>query len=209
MPHTKSGRLSWWQFWLIAGSGAALWLSGAAWVLLHYFGEIQGEFGPEVNPAQPWLLRVHGFVLITALVGFGSILVVHIPKGWNDRDQRIVGIMLTSMFSLLILSGYFLYYVGDDYIRELTSLFHWIVGVSAPAVFLWHYNNRYANRRTKKSKKNRVITPTPVAVSLSSVSPANLSLAHRPSTDTSLANSQLVSTEKNMAAERVVEKINA
>ncbi|MEK7801288.1 MAG: hypothetical protein AAB276_02435, partial [Pseudomonadota bacterium] len=76
MAHTKSGRLARWQIWLIMGSGTVLWMTGAAWVLLHYFGEVQGEFGPETNPAQPWLLRLHGLVLIPAILVLGSLLVV-------------------------------------------------------------------------------------------------------------------------------------
>jgi hypothetical protein len=154
MLHTKSGRLSWWQLWLIMGSGTILWLTGAAWVLLHYFGEIQGEFGPETNPAQPWLLRIHGLVLIPAILVLGSLLVVHIPKGWNDKGQRIVGIMLTALFGILVISGYMLYYVGDDGLRNWSSLFHWMVGIVAPAIFLWHYSHRYSNRRTKSVKRH-------------------------------------------------------
>lgn len=154
MPHTKSGRLSWWQLWLIMGSGAILWLTGAAWVLLHYFGEVQGEFGPETNPAQPWLLRLHGLVLIPAILALGSLLVVHIPKGWGDKGQRVVGIALTVFFGALVLSGYMLYYVGDDSLRDFSSLFHWVIGILIPAIFLWHYSHRYSNRKTKKKKQH-------------------------------------------------------
>lgn len=152
MAHTKSGRLARWQLWLIMGSGAILWITGAAWVLLHYFGEVQGEFGPETNPAQPWLLRVHGLVLIPAILVLGSLLVAHIPKGWNDKSQRIVGIGLTTFFAALVLSGYMLYYIGTDYIRDFSSVFHWAIGLLIPVIFLWHYSHRYANKKIRKKK---------------------------------------------------------
>ena len=169
MPHTKSGRLAKWQIWLIMGSGTLLWITGAAWVLLHYFGEIQGEFGPETNPAQPWLLSIHGLALIPAILALGSLLVVHIPKGWGDKSQRLVGIILTAFFSLLVISGYVLYYVGDDDIRNLTSLIHWVAGVIIPGVFIWHYTHRYANKRNKKKKEkmtNIIVKPPLVSNSL-------------------------------------------
>jgi hypothetical protein len=155
MPHTKSGRLSWWQLWLIMSSGAILWLSGAAWVLLHYFGEVQGEFGLETNPAQPWLLKLHGLVLIPAILVFGSLLVVHIPKGWNDKRQRVGGIIVTGIFTILIISGYMLYYVGSDALRDLSSTLHWIIGISLPASFLWHYSHRYSNRKPLRKKNTQ------------------------------------------------------
>jgi hypothetical protein len=151
MPHTKSGRLAWWQIWLIMSSGAILWITGAAWVLLHYFGEVQGEFGAETNPAQPWLLRLHGLVLIPAILVIGSLLVAHIPKGWNDKKQRIAGIILTVFFGFLIISGYMLYYVGSDDIRNYTSIFHWVIGLVVPISFIWHYINRYSNKKAKKA----------------------------------------------------------
>ncbi|MEK6637280.1 MAG: hypothetical protein AABY88_04270 [Pseudomonadota bacterium] len=131
------------------GSSAILWLTGAAWVLLHYFGEIAGEFGPETNPAQPWLLRIHGLVLIPAILVGGSLLTVHIPKGWKDKSQKIGGIVLTVFFASLIISGYMLYYIGSDDLRNLSSMFHWIVGILAPASFIWHYTHRYSNRKPK------------------------------------------------------------
>jgi 4-amino-4-deoxy-L-arabinose transferase-like glycosyltransferase len=152
MPHTKSGRLALWQIWLIMCSGGILWLSGAAWVLLHYFGEIQGEFGPETNPAQPWLLKLHGLVLIPAILVFGSLLVAHIPKGWNDKGQRIGGIVVTGILVTLIISGYMLYYAGSDALREWSSTLHWIIGILLPVGFLWHYSHRYSNRKSIRKK---------------------------------------------------------
>ena len=63
MPNTRSARLARWQVLLLIISGTLLWLSGAAWLLLHYYGQVTGEFGPETNPLEPWFLRVHGLVL--------------------------------------------------------------------------------------------------------------------------------------------------
>ncbi len=150
MPNTRSARLARWQTLLITISGSVLWLSGAAWLLLHYFGQVQGEFGVETNALEPWFLRLHGLALIPALLGFGTLFVVHIPKGWKDVSQRIAGVALTSFFAVLILTGYMLYYVGDDGLRSWTSFIHWVLGLGVPGIFIWHYMGRKTSARKRK-----------------------------------------------------------
>ncbi len=153
MPNTRSARLARWQIMLLTISGASLWLSGAAWLLLHYYGQVQSEFGPETNPLEPWFLRVHGLVLLPALLGFGGLFVAHMPKGWKNRYQRTIGIALTTAFAVLILSGYMLYYVGDEALRDWTSIIHWALGLGTPALFIWHYLHGISKRRAVKRKR--------------------------------------------------------
>lgn len=153
MAHTRSARLAKWQIWLLTLSGTALWLSGAAWLLLHYFGQVEGEFGPEINPLEPWMLRLHGAALIPALLGFGALFVVHIPKGWKDRRQRWIGVGLAALVGLLILSGYLLYYAGSDDLRIWVSLIHWVIGLGVPVIFIWHYVSRTEAQRKRQRGK--------------------------------------------------------
>lgn len=147
MPHRRSARLSNWQMWLLCLSLGLLWLSGAAWLLLHYYGQVQGEFGPETSPYEPWMLRLHGFVLIPALLGIGTLLLAHVPFGWKYRAQRVAGIALAGAMTVLILSGYLLYYLGDETLRPMVSLTHWALGLGGPVVFGWHYLNGRRLRR--------------------------------------------------------------
>lgn len=149
MPNLRSARLTRWQVMLLTISGTLLWLSGGAWLLLHYFGQAQGEFGPETNPLEPWLLRLHGLVVIPALVGLGGLLVAHIPKGWSDVPQRRIGLGLAALLLVLIVTGYLLYYVGGDAARDLASATHWITGLGAPALFIWHYVHGKSSRRRR------------------------------------------------------------
>lgn len=158
MPNTRSAKLARWQIMLLTISGALLWLSGAAWLLLHYYGQVQGEFGVETNPLEPWFLRLHGLVLIPALLGFGGLFIVHMPKGWKDVSQRVAGIALTVVFSVLILSGYMLYYVGDEAVRDWTSIIHWVIGLALPAVFVWHYIGR--SKAKVKARSKSPLPPT-------------------------------------------------
>lgn len=143
MPrHTRSAHLSTWQQWLLISSGVLLWLSGGVWLLLHYFGRVEGDFGFQTNPWEPWMLRLHGAALIPMLLGVGTLFVAHIPKGWRVKRQRVAGISLTVFLGLLVISGYLLYYVGSKDARAWISIIHWVVGLALPLVFLWHYLKR-------------------------------------------------------------------
>jgi hypothetical protein len=150
MPNTRSAKLARWQIWLLSVSGTLLWLSGAVWLLLHYYGKVQGEFGPENNPLEAWFLRLHGFTLIPILLGIGGLFIVHFPKGWKDKRQRVIGLGLAVVGGVLILSGYMLYYVGLEWLRDWTSVVHWVIGLASPILFIWHYQGR---RPVKKSAK--------------------------------------------------------
>ena len=152
LMHRQSAKLAVWQKVLLIASGLCLFLSGIGWLLLHHYGQITGPFGPEPNPFEPWFLRAHGLVLIPALLGFGSLFVAHMPKGWRFEKHRIVAVLLTTVVAILIASGYLLYYVGDDIAREWTSKIHWIVGLGLPVVFVWHYIGRTTKKRGEGKK---------------------------------------------------------
>lgn len=139
MLHLKTAKLARWQIRLLCWSGGILWVSGFAWLVLHNFGQVKGEFGPEANPAEPWMLRLHGAAMIAALLGAGSLLVVHVWRGWGYRSQRVLGVLLTGIVALLILSGYLLYYVGDEDLRSWISIIHWVVGIVLLPTFMLHY----------------------------------------------------------------------
>jgi hypothetical protein len=151
----ETPKLARWQSKTLMWIGLLLWVTGLAWLGLHYFGRAEGEFGPEINPLEPWTLRLHGLLIIPAYVLLGSLLVAHIPLGWKVRTQRSAGLGLAVVLLLLIVSGYALYYVGSVELREYTSLFHWTLGLAVPAFFYWHYRRRFAARLERK-KKNRL-----------------------------------------------------
>jgi len=147
MIHLLTARLARWQIRTLIISGSVLWLTGLAWLILHLFGRLQGEFGPETNPAEPWMLRIHGAAVIVALLGLGTLLVVHVWKGWAYARQRLLGLILTGVILLLIVTGYLLYYVGDESLRNWVSVIHWAVGLALPVAFVLHYKRGIKLRR--------------------------------------------------------------
>ena len=115
-----------------------VWFSGGLWLLLHNFFFKRGEFGPEINPLEPWCLKAHGAFSFAAIWMFGLMWGVHMTKLWPFSWRRWSGSLMAGVTALLILSGYLLYYVGDDKARSIVSTLHWGIGLAAPLFFLWH-----------------------------------------------------------------------
>ena len=138
MPHRHTARLARWQVWLLGLGALGLWLTGGGWLLLHFFGQQEGDFGPEMNPLEPWMMALHGLFVIPALLAIGATFVAHIPKGWARRRQRVPGIVLCGALAVLIASGYLLYYAGGEELRFWNSTVHWTLGLALPAACAWH-----------------------------------------------------------------------
>ena len=123
---------------LIYVIGIGVWVTGVLWLLLHHFFMQSGEFGMAPNPVEPWSLRVHAAFAFGTIWLLGLLSAVHIQKGWNSRRKRYSGVALVSIFVVLILSGYLLYYVGEERTRALLSAIHWLIGIVAPLAYVAH-----------------------------------------------------------------------
>jgi hypothetical protein len=120
----------------LAGSG--LWLTGAAWLVLHYFCVRKTDFGPQPHPLEYWSRAAHGLFGFVSLWTFGMLWAAHIVGGWYSARRRMTGLATATILGALILSGYLLYYVGDDGVLSWVSLIHWAIGLSLPVIFLAH-----------------------------------------------------------------------
>ncbi len=123
-----------WVYWV----AAALFASGALWLVFHYFVQVEGAFGPAPHPLEHWWLRLHGAAAMLALLVVGSLLPIHVRRGWHQRRNLRLGIVLSSALLLLTLSGYALYYFGGEEARPWISVFHWGIGILSPLVLVWH-----------------------------------------------------------------------
>lgn len=121
--------------WIV---GWAVWGSGVAWLVFHYFLPTQGPFGPQANPTEIWWLRGHAAMGFLALWGFGMIWSAHIVPGWHARRRRWSGGTAFAVLAILVASGYLIYYVTDDTWHEGIALVHWIVGLGLPLVVVLH-----------------------------------------------------------------------
>jgi hypothetical protein len=123
-----------WVYW----TAAALFASGALWLVFHHFLQSQGQFGPAPHPFEQWWLRLHGAAAMLALLVVGSLLPIHVRRGWHQHRNRPLGIALASVLLLLAVSGYALYYFGGEEARPWISVSHWGIGIASPLALVWH-----------------------------------------------------------------------
>jgi len=133
-----------------------VWFSGGLWLLLHHYFLRQGEFGPEANPLEPWCLRIHGAFAFLAIWLFGLMWGIHIAKLWPLSLRRWSGSAMAGVLGFLILSGYLLYYVGNDNARSVVSVLHWVIGLASPVVFFWHRLSSLVRKTSHRAARNKV-----------------------------------------------------
>ena len=122
-----------------------LWLSGALWLLFHYFLQRPGAFGNEPHGLETWWLRLHGLVTMVVLVTAGSVLVHHARRAWQLGKNRLVGALLSGILLWLALSGYALYYFSSDDNQAWLPMLHWLPGLILPLALVLHV--RHGQRR--------------------------------------------------------------
>lgn len=132
-PLRFSRRLRWWFYSVFA----ALFISGAAWLAI-LLTQRSSDAESSIHPAQPTLMKLHGAAAMAALFLLGVLLPLHIRRGWKAGRNRSTGSVLIALCALLIVSGYALYYVGDEHTRHLSAVIHDALGVIFPASLAWH-----------------------------------------------------------------------
>ncbi len=125
-----------------------VYATGIAWAWLHYFGARADEFAPR-SAAEPWMMKLHGAGAMVILVILGTLLPSHIRFAWHARRNRPNGIALILFFVFLIVSGYGLYYFGNERLRSWTSWSHLAVGLALPAMIILHI---WSGRRSPVQK---------------------------------------------------------
>lgn len=125
------------RLWLTI-SLALLFLSGVLWLIFHYFFALKTEFGEGPHPLQQWWLKLHGLAAMATLIIFGSLLLGHIRRAWQHRQNRISGGSMVVMMIWLTLTGYALYYFASEESRPIISATHWLIGIAALPWLLLH-----------------------------------------------------------------------
>jgi len=115
-----------------------LFLSGVAWELFDHFITVTSAIGPAKHPAEAWLLRAHGAAALVAVFVCGHLYSSHIRIAWRSGRKRGSGLALCAAILALVGSGYLLYYVGGDELRDWVAGTHWWIGAAAPLPFLFH-----------------------------------------------------------------------
>ena len=127
------------------------WLTGVAWLVLHYYLRRRGDFGIEPHPLEPWSLKAHGLTAFAAIWLAGVLWASHIVPAWHRRKRPASGLTLAILLAVLIVSGYLLYYVGEDTIRSRVAVTHWALGLALPVSLVVHV----LQKREKSRRRGR------------------------------------------------------
>jgi cation transport ATPase len=140
--------------WLYLSS-VLLLVSGAGWLVGHYFLHGPEDFPGAPNPSEPWWLRVHGAAAMGFLLAFGALWPQHMRSGWRQHINRPSGIGMLVVVGVLTLTAYGLYYVGGDRARGFISIAHWTVGLVASAGLPVHVMlGRRLNEEPRRRARN-------------------------------------------------------
>lgn len=124
---------------------AALWVTGSFWLILHLGFARQTDFGPEPNPWEPTVLRIHGWIAVATVFLLGWLSAQHIGDRWSSPRNRVSGLLLVGAAALLVLTGYALYYTTDR-LHDSAGVIHEILGGAAILVALTHWLRRGIRR---------------------------------------------------------------
>lgn len=141
-----------------------VYVTGIAWMVLHY--GVNGGAGLEDawRVAETWMLRAHGAAAMLALIVFGSMLAHHVPTAWARRRNLASGVTMFTAVALLAASGWLLYYASGEWARAWASYIHMAVGVAGPIALAWHlaYRRRIARLSRQKGGRQAALVARPL-----------------------------------------------
>jgi hypothetical protein len=114
---------------------ALLFFSGAAWAYWNYLVSSPRDF--EMSK-KAWAMKIHGAAAMAILVLVGMLLTGHVRFAWRARRNRGNGLLFLGAFGILTVTGYGLYYAGDEGLRAWTSWIHLGVGLALPMLLSLH-----------------------------------------------------------------------
>jgi len=115
-----------------------LWLTGVAWLLVHWFFPAHNEFGVLPGPWEAPLMRLHGLIAVAAVFAFGWVGAGHILARWSAARNRVSGLWLLGFAALLVVSGYALYYSTGGLHAAAAGMHEWL-GLVAIFAALAHW----------------------------------------------------------------------
>jgi len=135
--------------WLLDSVFTVVALSGVVWLLIHY-----GVADEEARWPVAWqsgAMKIHGLAALLSLLAIGSLWPNHIRRAWYLRRNIGIGIALIVAATVLIVTGYLLYYFVSEATHELVSILHWGIGLLAVVLLPWHVWTGKRNHRKSGS----------------------------------------------------------
>ncbi|HEX6564076.1 MAG TPA: hypothetical protein VF020_07320 [Chthoniobacterales bacterium] len=113
----------------------------------------QSNLSPD-NPVPSLMMKIHGAAAMAALVLLGALF-NHIRRGWTAKKNRVSGMILLAVVLFLAVTGYGLYYSGDEQLRSLISKSHTWIGLGLVFLIPAHVLLGRAFRRKRRIRADR------------------------------------------------------
>jgi len=117
--------------------GTVLLVTGAAWARVQNMDEA-GQAGEGLRQLKRWLIELHGLSAVGFVFLLGTLIPGHVRNAWRAGKNRTSGVFILTVMSFLSLTGYALYYLGDEGWRRCFSGFHLWLGLASPLILFWH-----------------------------------------------------------------------
>jgi hypothetical protein len=130
--------------WAIYLAFGVLFGSGTAWLVADQL--------KESTSAELWqaaganLLMLHGGAAMVTLLLLGALFPLHMHRSWRAHKNRITGVVMATLNTMLIVSAFGLYYLGSETIRPWISDGHIAAGLALPAFLIVHI---FVGRRSR------------------------------------------------------------
>lgn len=125
-----------------------LLLSGLFWAWLHRLDETETS-GSSWRGWTPRLMTIHGGAAVGFVLLLGTLLPGHVRHSWRAGRNRPNGVFFLSAVGVLTITGYALYYLGDETARRICSDIHFWLGVAFPLLLVWHIRSGRAARSNR------------------------------------------------------------
>ncbi len=127
---------------------AALWLTGAIWLLLHYLWAQPDEFGIARHPLEAPTMLVHGVIAMLALFLLGWFAGRH--AGAASSGRRVAsGVLLTVLMAMLVAAGCAQLFLTGAAWQSAAALTHESLGVALLLLVLAHARRARAAYRAR------------------------------------------------------------
>jgi hypothetical protein len=151
-------RLGFWQKLAIFSTAAAVGVSGVLWFLLH---DILAASLDEMADMAHLLLVVHGVSSYALLVAAGSLLPIHVRRGWQRRRNLVTGLSVTGAITILGVTALVLYYGGEE-MHAPAKWLHLVVGLACLAVFPAHaFLGEKSSKTAQDAADDVAVEPAP------------------------------------------------
>ena len=75
--------------------------------------------------------------MVTLLL-FGALIPIHILRSWRSGKNLVMGSVMITVDSVLIVTAFGLYYLGSETVRPWMSLVHLAFGAALPGLLAVH-----------------------------------------------------------------------